>query len=176
YDVAGAATGIVAAEAVLGPDRVRAGDAIIAMASSGLHSNGYSLARHVLLTVSALALDSTADLGVPLGDALLTPTRIYARDCLSLVATVEVHAFAHVTGGGLQANLDRVVPPGLQAGIDRATWTPAPIFNLIADRGSVAPEEMERTFNLGVGMLAVVPAHVSELALAHLRERGVESW
>jgi phosphoribosylformylglycinamidine cyclo-ligase len=176
YDVAGAATGIVAADAVLGPDRVRAGDVIVAMASSGLHSNGYSLARHVLLTVSGLALDATADLGVPLGEALLTPTRIYARDCLSLAASVEVHAFAHVTGGGLQANLDRVIPAGLEATIDRTTWTRAPIFDLIAARGNVASDEMERTFNLGVGMLAVVPAHVSELALAHLRERGVESW
>ena len=100
---------------MLGPDRVRAGDVVVAMASSGLHSNGYSLARHVLLTVSRLGLDSTADLGEPLGEVLLTPTRIYAKDCLALAAAVEVHAFAHVTGGGLAANLARVLPPGLLA-------------------------------------------------------------
>jgi phosphoribosylformylglycinamidine cyclo-ligase len=176
YDVAGAATGMVRADALLGPDRVRAGDVVVAMASSGLHSNGYSLARHVLLTVSGLSLDSTADLGVPLGEELLTPTRIYARDCLTLAAATEVHAFSHVTGGGLQANLDRVLPDGLRAVIDRTTWTPAPIFELIAARGNVAPDEMERTFNLGVGMVAVVPESAAELTLAHLRERRVESW
>jgi phosphoribosylformylglycinamidine cyclo-ligase len=176
YDVAGAATGMVRTEDVLGPDRVRAGDVVVAMASSGLHSNGYSLARHVLLSVSRLSLDSTADLGEPLGEVLLTPTRIYARDCLSLAATLEVHAFSHVTGGGLQANLDRVLPAGLRAVIDRTTWTPAPIFDLIADRGHVAPEEMERTFNLGVGMVAVLPASEAERALALLRDRGVPAW
>jgi phosphoribosylformylglycinamidine cyclo-ligase len=176
YDVAGAATGMVRSDRVLGPDRVRAGDVVIAMASSGLHSNGYSLARHVLLAVSGLALDSTADLGAPLGEVLLTPTRIYSRDCLSLIDAVEVHAFSHVTGGGLTANLDRVLAAGLQSRIDRSTWTPAPIFDLIADRGQVAPDEMERTFNLGVGMVALVPEADADRAVAHLTERGVPSW
>jgi phosphoribosylformylglycinamidine cyclo-ligase len=176
YDVAGAATGMVRADSVLGPDRVRAGDVVVAMASSGLHSNGYSLARHVLLSVSRLSLDSTADLGEPLGEVLLTPTRIYARDCLALAAAVDVHAFSHVTGGGLSANLERVLPAGLSASIDRATWTPAPIFDLIADRGHVDPTEMERTFNLGVGMVAVVPESAADPALELLRSRGVEAW
>jgi phosphoribosylformylglycinamidine cyclo-ligase len=176
YDVAGAATGMVRADRVLGPERVRAADAVIAMASSGLHSNGYSLARHVLLSVSQLSLDSTADLGEPLGEVLLTPTRIYTRDCLSLIDAVEVHAFSHVTGGGLTANLERVLPAGLRATIDRTTWTPAAIFDLIADRGHVAPEEMERTFNLGVGMVALVPAPDADRAVRHLSERGVPSW
>jgi phosphoribosylformylglycinamidine cyclo-ligase len=176
YDIAGAATGMVRADAVLGPDRVRAGDVVVAMASSGLHSNGYSLARHVLLSVRRLSLDSTADLGEPLGEILLTPTRIYARDCLALAAAIEVHAFSHVTGGGLSANLRRVLPAGLQADIDRTTWTPAPIFDLIADCGNVAAEEMERTFNLGVGMVAVLPAVQAEPAVALLTERGVLAW
>jgi phosphoribosylformylglycinamidine cyclo-ligase len=176
YDVAGAATGMVRADAVLGPDRVRAGDVVMAMASSGLHSNGYSLARHVLLTVSRLGLDSTADLGESLGEVLLTPTRIYALDCLALAAATDVHAFAHVTGGGFSANLDRVLPAGLVAEIDRSTWTPAPIFDLIAERGGVAPDEMERTFNLGVGMAAVVPAIGGDVAVALLAERGVPAW
>jgi phosphoribosylformylglycinamidine cyclo-ligase len=176
YDVAGAATGIVAADAVLGPDRVRAGDVVVAMASSGLHSNGYSLARHVLLSASRLSLDSTDELGEPLGEVLLTPTRIYARDCLSLRDAVEVHAFSHITGGGLTANLERVIPAGLAATIDRTTWTPAPIFRVIAERGNVDAAEMERTFNLGVGMVAVVPSDVAELAVSHLRDRGVDTW
>jgi len=176
YDVAGAATGVVDAGAVLGPDRVRAGDVVVAMASSGLHSNGYSLARHVLLSVARLPLESTADLGVPLGDVLLTPTRIYAKDCLALAAASPVHAFAHVTGGGLIANLTRVIPAGLAVRIDSTSWQPAPIFGLIAERGRVSPEEMERTFNMGVGMVAVVPADAADPAVALLRERGVPAW
>jgi phosphoribosylformylglycinamidine cyclo-ligase len=176
YDVAGAATGMVRADGVLGPERVRAGDVLIAMASSGLHSNGYSLARHVLLTASRLSLDSTADLGEPLGEVLLTPTRIYALDCLALAGATEVHAFCHVTGGGLSANLARVLPAGLRAEVDRTTWTPAPIFDVIAARGGVAAEEMERTFNLGVGMMAVVPAAAAGSALELLRTRGVDAW
>jgi phosphoribosylformylglycinamidine cyclo-ligase len=176
YDIAGAATGIVTADRLLGPDRVRAGDVVIAMRSSGLHSNGYSLARHVLLTVARLPLDSSADLGEPLGEVLLTPTRIYAQDCLALAAAVEVHALCHVTGGGLTANLARVLPPGLAASIDVSSWTPDPIFELIADRGKVSAEEMERTFNLGVGMVAVVPETGVEFALRLLAQRGVPRW
>jgi phosphoribosylformylglycinamidine cyclo-ligase len=176
YDVAGAATGIVDAGAVLGPERVRAGDVVVAMASSGLHSNGYSLARHVLLSVARLPLDSTADLGVPLGDVLLTPTRIYAKDCLALAAAGSVHAFAHVTGGGLTANLSRVLPAGFTARIDTASWAPEPIFGLVAERGRVSPQEMERTFNMGVGMVAITPADAADAAVALLQERGVPAW
>ena len=176
YDLAGAATGVVRADSLLGPDRVRAGDVVVAMASSGLHANGYSLARHVLLTVNRISLESTADLGEPLGEVLLTPTRIYAKDCLALAAAVEVHALAHVTGGGLSANLDRVLPPGCSATIDRTTWTPAPIFDLIAERGSVTAHEMERTFNLGVGMVAVVPPDAADDAVTLLTDRGVPAW
>jgi phosphoribosylformylglycinamidine cyclo-ligase len=176
YDVAGAATGVVNADAVLGPNRVRAGDAVVAMASSGLHSNGYSLARHVLLASAKLALDSNEDLGEPLGEALLTPTRIYTLDCLALAAATDVHAFSHVTGGGLTANLARVLPAGVTAEIDRSTWEPAPIFRLIAERGQVAPDEMERTFNLGVGMVAVVAESAAAAAVELLRGRGVDAW
>jgi len=184
YDVAGAATGVVDADAVLGPERVRAGDVVIAMASSGLHSNGYSLARHVLLDVARIGLDSTADLGEPLGEVLLTPTRIYTKDCLALIAELRdadghdggVHAFSHVTGGGLTANLERVLPAGLTASIDRSSWTPAPIFEVIASRGNVTADEMERTFNLGVGMVAVVAAAQADAALAVLASRNVPSW
>jgi phosphoribosylformylglycinamidine cyclo-ligase len=176
YDLAGAATGMVQEADLLGPERVRAGDVVVAMASSGLHSNGYSLARHVLLSVAKLRLDSSTDLGQPLGDVLLTPTRIYAKDCLSLAAAHEVHAFSHVTGGGLSANLARVLPAGLEARIDRASWKPAPIFDLIAERGQVAAEEMERTFNLGVGMVAVVATDAAQAAVDHLVKRGVDAW
>jgi phosphoribosylformylglycinamidine cyclo-ligase len=176
YDVAGAATGMVRADAVLGPHRVRPDDVLVAMASSGLHSNGYSLARHVLLDVARIPLDSDVDLGRPLGEVLLTPTRIYAKDCLALAAAGHAHAFSHVTGGGLTANLQRVLPAGLEPVIDRAGWTADPVFELIASRGQVAPREMERTFNLGVGMVAVVAADAVEPSLALLSERGVDAW
>jgi phosphoribosylformylglycinamidine cyclo-ligase len=178
YDLAGAGVGVVEADALLGPDRVRAGDVVIAMASSGLHSNGYSLARHVLLSLAGLKLDaSLPELdGALLGEVLLAPTRVYARDCLALCAAVDVHAFSHVTGGGLEANLARVLPDGLVASIDRASWTPPAIFAVIAERGRVAPEEMERTFNMGVGMVAVVRASDADAAVAYLRERDLTAW
>jgi phosphoribosylformylglycinamidine cyclo-ligase len=178
YDLAGAGVGIVESDALLGPDRVAAGDVVIAMASSGLHSNGYSLARHVLLQLARLRLDASLDElgGEALGDVLLTPTRIYARDCLALVAEVDVHAFAHVTGGGLAANLGRVMPDGLEAVVDRGSWAVPPIFRLVADRGRVEAAEMERTFNQGVGMLAVVPPEEVERTLAVLMSRHLPAW
>ncbi len=178
YDLAGAGVGIVEADRVLGPERVREGDVVIALASSGLHSNGYSLARHVLLNLARLRLDAALDEldGAVLGEVLLTPTRIYAKDCLAVLAEADVHAFSHVTGGGLAANLARVVPSGLVAVVDRATWTPPAIFGLIADRGRVERAELERTFNMGVGMLAVVAAPDADRALAVLISRHVPAW
>ncbi len=177
YDLAGAGVGVVEADDLLGAPRVRAGDVVVAMASSGLHANGYSLARHVLLEAARLRLDQELpELGGPLGEALLTPTRIYAQDCLALVADLEIHAFAHVTGGGLAANLARVLPPHLDAVLDRSTWTPPRIFDLVAARGRVEAAEMERTFNQGVGMLAVLPPEGVDRALGVLRGRGVPAW
>lgn len=178
FDVAGAATGVVEADRLLGPDRVRPGDVVIAMASSGLHSNGFSLVRAIIdAPGSGLALASQpADLGRALGAELLEPTRIYARDCLALAANCGVRAFAHVTGGGLAANLARVLPPGADAVLDRATWQPAPVFGLLASRGRVAAEEMERVFNMGVGMTAVVAPPDADRALRLLAERGLPAW
>jgi phosphoribosylformylglycinamidine cyclo-ligase len=177
YDIAGAVTGIVDEDAVLGPERVRAGDALIAMGSSGLHSNGYSLARHVLLQHSRLRLDAELDeLGRTVGEELLEPTRIYARDCLALAADVDVHAMSHITGGGFAANLARVLPPAVEAMVDRATWSPQPVFDLIAARGKVEREEMERTYNMGVGMVAVLAPSEVDRALAILTARHVPAW
>ncbi len=177
YDLAATGIGVVEADAVLGPERVREGDLVIAMGSSGLHSNGYALARHVLLTASRMRLDRYVDeIESTLGEALLTPTRIYARDCLALIADVEVHAFAHITGGGPASNIARVVPDGLVAELDRGTWTIPPIFHLIADRGRVGEEEMERTFNNGVGMVAIVAPDDKDRALAVLSRHNVHAW
>ncbi|AEI08481.1 phosphoribosylformylglycinamidine cyclo-ligase [Corynebacterium resistens DSM 45100] len=177
YDVSATSVGVVEEVKLLGPDKVRPGDVVIAMASSGLHSNGYSLARHVLLETAGLPLDGHIDeLGRTLGEELLEPTRIYAKTCLDLAAECEIHTFAHITGGGLAANLARVIPEGLVAELDRATWTPNPIFQLIARVGNVERVEMEKTFNMGVGMVAVVSEEDAERALAMLTARHVEAW
>ncbi len=177
YDLSATAVGVVEADAVLGPDRVRPGDVVVAMASSGLHSNGYSLARHVLLGMTRMPLDGQVEeFGRTLGEQLLEPTRIYAKDCLALAAETEVRTFAHITGGGLAANLSRVMPRGLVAVLERGSWTPAAEFALIARRGRVQRTEMERTFNMGVGMVAVLnPAEVDR-ALAVLTARHVPAW
>ncbi len=178
FDLAGAATGVVEADRLLGPDRVRPGDAVIAMASSGLHANGFSLVRAVIDAAgSGLDLSARpAGLDRPLGEELLAPTRIYAADCLALANRCEVRAFAHVTGGGLAANLARVLPPAADAVLDRSTWRPRPIFGLLAAAGHVEAAEMERVFNMGVGMVAIVAAPEADRALEVLAELGVPAW
>ena len=177
YDVSATAVGVVEADELLGPDRVRAGDVVIGMASSGLHSNGYSLARHVLLERAGLPLDGyVEELGRPLGEELLEPTRIYAQDCLALAAECAVSTFCHVTGGGLAGNLERVIPEGLVAEVNRSTWSPGQIFRTIASVGRVPLEEMEKTFNMGVGMIAVVAPEDRDRALAMLTARHVDAW
>ena len=177
YDIAGATTGVVEADEILGPDRVRDGDVVVAMASSGLHSNGYSLVRHVLLTEAGWALDrEVAELGRPLGEELLEPTRLYALDALALIKEVEVHAMSHVTGGGLANNLARVLPSGVTARLDRATWTPPAIFGLVQQVGKVAQADIEATLNMGVGMVALVPAEAADAAVRFLSGVGLPAW
>ncbi len=177
YDLAGATTGVVEADLLLGADRVRPGDAVVAMGSAGLHSNGYSLVRRVLLEQAGWRLDrDMAELGRPLGEELLEPTRIYARDCLALAAAVEVHAMSHVTGGGLAANLSRVLPPGTGAEVDRASWRPQPVFDLVARTGGIERSELEGTLNMGVGMVAVVAPDAADAAVALLTGRRVPAW
>ncbi|MGY1695078.1 phosphoribosylformylglycinamidine cyclo-ligase [Geodermatophilus sp. SYSU D00814] len=178
YDLAATAVGVVEADAVLGPERVREGDVVVAMAASGFHSNGYSLVRRV---VSAAGLDlaaTPAGLDRPLGDVLLEPTRIYALDCLALVTELGVegvHAFAHVTGGGLAGNTARVVPDGLAAVLDRGTWALPAAVALLEEHG-VPRAESERAFNCGVGMVAVVAAEAADAAVGLLTARGVPAW
>lgn len=179
YDLAATGVGVVEEEALIGRDRVEVGDVVIAMGSSGLHANGYSLVRHVLLGAGRLRVDSVVDdLGDQrtVGEELLTPTRIYAKDCLDLLRESEVHALAHVTGGGIPGNLVRVLPPQLDAVVDRASWCPQPIFNLVQRRGRIDDAEMESTFNMGVGMFAVVSDGDADRTLAFLRGRSVDAW
>jgi phosphoribosylformylglycinamidine cyclo-ligase len=182
YDVAGSTTGVVEAERLLGPGRVRPGDVVVAMASSGLHSNGYSLVRHVLLGDrdaggAGWSLDRHVDeLGGALGEELLVPTRIYARACLALARRTRTHAMSHVTGGGLAANLERVLPVEVTARIDRATWTPQPVFDLVRRVGDVPQPDLEMTLNCGVGMVALTDPEDADAAIAVLGEHGLRAW
>jgi len=177
YDVSATGVGVVEADDLLGPERVRPGDVIIAMGSSGLHSNGYSLARKVLLEIDRMSLSGhVEEFGRSLGEELLEPTRIYAKDCLALAAETQVRTFCHVTGGGLVGNLERVIPHGLVAELDRGSWTPAPVFGLIAQRARIERAEMEKTFNMGVGMVAVVAPEDTDRALAILTARHLDCW
>ncbi len=178
FDLAGAATGVVDADRLLGPERVQPGDVVIAMASSGLHSNGFSLVRAIIDAPGAgLDLDAQpAELSQTLGEELLTPTRIYTRHCLALADSCAVRTFAHVTGGGLAANLSRVLPASADAVLERASWRPAAVFGLLAGHGKVPQAEMEKVFNMGVGMVAVIAAADADRGMRLLAERGVPAW
>ncbi len=178
YDVAGAATGVVEADALLGPERVRAGDVLIGLASSGLHSNGFSLVRKVL-AVAGWGLERHVDeLGRTIGEEILTPTRVYAADCLALAAvpSAGVRVFSHITGGGLAANLARVLPAGLVAEVDRTSWAVPPVFEVVRSLGGVPWHDLANTLNLGVGMVAVVAAEGVGPALAELERLGLPAW
>ena len=179
YDVSATGVGVVEESEILGRDRVEVGDAVIAMRSSGLHSNGYSLVRHVLLGAGRMRLDTVVDdFGKQrtLGEELLTPTKIYAKDCLGLIQETDVRAFSHVTGGGIPGNLVRILPDHVDAVVDRATWRPQSIFDLIQAKGRIDDSEMESTFNMGVGMFAIVSSDDADRAMAYLTGRGVEAW
>jgi len=175
YDIAGATTGVVECDEILGAHRVREQDRVLCLGSSGLHSNGYSLVRHVLL--GRMSLDAyVEDFGRTLGEELLTPTRVYAKDCLEVVHTVDVHAMSHITGGGLANNLARVMPEGLVARIDRSTWRPQPVFSMVQTMGQISQSDIEETLNMGVGMVMICPESSVESAIALLASRGVPAW
>ncbi len=183
YDVAGAATGVVEADEILGAERVRPGDAVIALASSGIHSNGFSLVRHIVTRAGISYGDHAADLGTTWGEALLEPTRLYTAPLLDLIATVRdaegasaVHSLSHVTGGGIAANLARVLPRGTWVEVDRSTWSPSPVFRVLSDIAGTTLESSEGTWNLGIGFLAVVAADRAADAIAHIAASGIPAW
>ncbi len=178
YDLAGAATGVVEYADILGAHRVERGDVVLALASSGLHSNGYSLVRRI---VSAAGWDlhrHVPEFGRTLGEELLEPTRVYSADLLALVRSpgIDVHALSHVTGGGLAANLARVLPTGSLARIDRASWTPPAVFTVLGDLGRVPRSDLERTLNMGIGFVAVLAPDSVSSALGVCRSRGIPAW
>jgi phosphoribosylformylglycinamidine cyclo-ligase len=179
YDLAGFAVGIVAKGAIVDGSRARAGDVIIALPSSGLHSNGYSLARRVLHGAMGLGVgDRSAELGCRVGEALLVPTRIYARAVAALLEmnASGLKALCHVTGGGIPGNLPRVLPLGLGARIDLASYERPAIFRVVAGGGPVSEAEMRRVFNLGVGLLVVVDRSCADDALVRLGSAGEKPW
>lgn len=172
FDLAGFGVGLVDSDAMLGPHRVTVGDAIVALASSGPHSNGYSLIRRV---TEGIDLDDDHGLLLhSLGDALLRPTRVYAPDCLALASATDVHALCHVTGGGVPGNLPRVLPEGCGAVVRTTTGEVPHVFRVVQQLGSIDEEEMWRVFNMGMGMLALVGD--PEVACGALRARGVDAW
>jgi phosphoribosylformylglycinamidine cyclo-ligase len=173
YDLAGFCVGVVERSGVIDGTRVRAGDAIIGMASSGVHSNGYSLVRKLIALAGADA--STQLEGRALFDRLLEPTRIYVKSMLKLAAAMPVNGFAHITGGGLTDNIPRVLPDGLEARLERQRWHRDPVFDWLAATGSIAPAEMHRTFNCGIGMVAVVPAPQADQAVQLLNAAGEQA-
>jgi phosphoribosylformylglycinamidine cyclo-ligase len=178
YDVAGAATGIVEASRLLGADRVQTGDVVLALASSGLHSNGYSLVRHIVAGAGIQYAHQAADFGTTWGEALLEPTRLYTSPLLRLIAQTgdAVHSLSHVTGGGIAANLARVLPRGSWVEVDRSTWSPPPVFRVLADLGDLTLEQTEGTWNLGIGFLAVVAAEKADTAASLLAHDGIAAW
>ncbi len=169
YDLAGFCVGVVEKEAIIDGRAVRAGDAIIGLASSGPHSNGYSLIRKVLAASGTDAHSALA--GKPLIERLLAPTRIYVKPLLALARALPVHALAHITGGGLTDNIPRILPDGLEARLERDRWPRDPVFEWLRHAGNIEAREMYRTFNCGIGMVAVVPdgraAAAVELLAAH---------
>ncbi|WP_458040276.1 MULTISPECIES: phosphoribosylformylglycinamidine cyclo-ligase [Bacteria] len=187
YDIAGAATGVVEAADVLGHERIVAGDVVLALASSGLHSNGFSLVRRIITDRGIAYTDRAAELttatssaATSWGEALLEPTRLYTTPLLRLVDELRpgagVHALSHVTGGGIAANLARVLPQGTWVDVDRTTWSPPPVFRVLADAGRITLEQTEGTWNLGIGFLAVIAADRSDAAIAALGRDGIAAW
>lgn len=174
YDLAGFAVGVVEKSEIIDGSKVKAGDVLIGIASSGVHSNGYSLVRKIL-EVSKADLNAALD-GGKLADVLMAPTRIYIKPLLSLIEKLPVHALAHITGGGLPGNLPRVLPAGADARIDEGSWTWPPVFQWLQQQGGVERFEMYRTFNCGVGMVVVVPAEQADAAIAHLNAAGESAW
>ena len=183
YDVAGAATGVVEADRMLGAEKVRVGDVLVALGASGLHSNGYSLVRRVVEHAGWGLEREVPDFGRTLGQELLEPTRLYTRVCLAMLETLSspaapgpVHALSHITGGGLAANVARVLPAGLIADVDRASWTVPPVFSTVRELGSVPWEDLEGTLNLGVGMVAVVDPGAVDAVLRVAEGSDIPAW
>lgn len=177
YDLAGFCVGVVDRDRLIDGSGITVGDRIVGLGSTGLHSNGYSLARKILFDRHGYGLDHVfPELGRALGEVLLTPTRIYVRTVLNLVRDFTVKGMAHITGGGLPENLPRVLPQGCRAVVDRSAWEVPALFRLLQDLGSVPEEELFRTFNCGIGFAVIVPPQEVEEVVARLGALGERAW
>lgn len=177
YDLAGFAVGVVDRPNIIDGRHIVPGDAVIGLASTGLHSNGYSLARRVLFEQAKLTVASRLpELDGSIGDVLLTPTRIYAKQILALIEQCRIKGIAHITGGGITGNLPRVLPNGVRARISRTAWSVPPIFDVVRHVGRIDREEMYRVFNMGIGLILVVPADSVSGVLALAAALGDRGW
>lgn len=175
YDLAGFCVGVVEKNAIIDGSKVADGDALIALAASGPHSNGYSLIRKIL-AVSQTDPQTMLLAGKPLADSLLAPTRIYVKSILQLIEQFDIHAIAHLTGGGFWENIPRVLAENTQAQIDESSWQWPPVFSWLKEAGNVSRYEMYRTFNCGVGMVIVLPAELADDAVKLLNQLGENAW
>ena len=178
YDVAAAGTGVVEKDRMLGPEKVQSGDTVIALAASGLHSNGYSLARHIVAEAGLDLATTVPATGRTLGDELLEPTRLYTPVALELLGTVgsALHAMSHVTGGGIAQNLQRVIPPGMAVSVDRSTWTPPAIMHYLAEAGSLNLAEVEDTWNMGIGFFVIADEAATDQVIRVCQDAGISAW
>ncbi len=173
YDIAGFAVGAVEKSKIITSEKVQAGDVILGLPSSGVHSNGYSLVRKIVFDVKGFKGDEYIDeLGKTIGEELLTPTRLYPKSCLPLIEKFDIHGMVHVTGGGYYENIPRALPEDMGADIDAASWPVPPIFNLLKEWGNVDWHEMYRTFNMGIGMIIIASAEEAEKIKADLQARN----
>ena len=176
YDLAGFSVGVVEASKIIDGSKVKAGDTIVAIASSGPHSNGYSLIRHILKVAEVKPNEDKLPSGKSVADAVMEPTRIYVKPLLELLKQVDVHAMAHITGGGFWENIPRVLPADAVATIDASTWQWPEIFEFLKNKGNVSTYEMYRTFNCGVGMFVVVDAAEADKCVEVLKAQGENAW
>lgn len=177
YDIAGFAVGVVDRDKIITGEKIKPGDVLIGLPSSGLHSNGFSLVRKICFEVKQLQVDAhIPELGRTLGEELLEPTRLYPKTCLPLIEKFDIHGMVHITGGGFYDNIPRVLPEGCGAEVDTSAWTEPPIFGLLQQWGGVAKAEMYRTFNMGIGMILIVSAEDVSAVQAELAARNEKSY
>ena len=178
FDIAGAATGVVDSDNQLGAHLIQNGDVLVAMPSSGFHANGFSLVRHIIKIKNLSLQAHVSEYGKTSGEVFLTPTEIYALDCLALIKSMpgQLRAFSHITGGGIAENTARVIPDHLCATYERSTWSLPIEMEFMASMGGVPHADMERTWNCGIGMTAIVAAEAADLAIASLAARGMKAW
>ena len=180
FDMAGFAAGMVERDRIIDGRAVQSGDAVIGLASSGIHSNGYSLVRKIVFEAAGLKVtDAVPELGGTVGEVLLTPTRLYAKPVRSLLAAMPstaIHGLANITGGGLPDNVSRILPPGKRVVVGRGSWSPPPVFGWLQRLGNVAEAEMFRVFNMGVGFVVICEPAAAEGVVAHLAKEGLTAW